>query len=114
MKQTWLLPLATATFLVFLGGSLWLVAGLGRPFWIVLLLLPPSFVLTTLALAVALADLFERPSHRFPFGGRLVWLVLVAGLNVLAFFPYWIFVVRRSRPESDRTDHSLVNERSSA
>jgi len=84
-------------FLLFCGGSLWLVGGIGVGAWVIAVLLLPSFFLTVLALMVALADLLERPAEQFGFGGRLFWVILIALFNVLAFLPYWVFVARHRR-----------------
>jgi len=108
-QRTWLLPLATATFLVFVGGSVLLVAVLQAPAWVIGLLLLPSFLMTTGALAVALADLLERPSERFRFGGRLLWVILIAIFNVLAFLPYWLCVARH--PWHDQPAGAAASER---
>jgi len=40
----------------------------------------------------------RRPAHRFP-GGRWLWLLLIALLNVVAFLPYWLLVARRPADE---------------
>ncbi|MCX2726324.1 hypothetical protein OO015_02305 [Thermomicrobium sp. 4228-Ro] len=99
------MPLATATFLLFVAGSILFIAVLRFPPWVIAFLLPPSFVLTVSALAVALADLLERPRDEFRFGARMVWVVLIALFNVLAFLPYWLCVARhpwRGHPAGER------------
>mgnify|MGYP000221113544 CR=1 FL=1 len=104
-RQTWLLPLATAAFLFFVAGSILFIAVLRFPPWVIAFLFLPSFLLTVSALAVALADLLERPRDEFRVGGRMVWVVLIALFNVLAFLPYWLCVARhpwRGHPAGER------------
>lgn len=67
------------------------------PVWLVLCGALPSFVFTWLALAVSLNDLLSRPASQLSSGRRMLWLVLIALLNVLAFLPYWLFVARFPR-----------------
>jgi hypothetical protein len=98
MRQTWLLPVATATFVLFVAGSIAAVTMWSDAPWIIPLLAVPSLIVTWFALAVALADLMRRPAHRFP-GGRWLWLLLIALLNVVAFLPYWLLVARRPNEE---------------
>ncbi len=113
VQWTWLLPVATATFLVFVAGSVYSIGQLGlTPLWLFVLLLP-SFVATTLALMVALSDLLQRPAERYPLGGRWFWVVLVVGLNVLAFLPYWLFVMRPQPVGDERADRA-ESDRSAA
>ncbi len=113
VQWTWLLPVATATFLVFVAGSVYLIGQLGLTPLLLLVLLLPSFVTTTLALIVALSDLLQRPAERYPLGGRWFWIALVVGLNVLAFLPYWLFVVR-PQPAGDERADPTESERSAA
>jgi len=94
VRQTWLLPVATVTFFLFVAGSIAAVTRWSASPWIIPLLAIPSLIVTWLALAVALADLMKRPAHRFP-GGRWLWILLVALLNVVVFLPYWLLVARR-------------------
>lgn len=93
-EKTWLLPLATATFILFVLVTVWLLTTRAATLWLIPLFLLPSFVLTWLALIVALSDTLQRPSTAFP-GGRTVWVVAIALFNVLAFLPYWALVARR-------------------
>ena len=98
-RQTWLLPVATATFVLFVAGSIAAVTRWSVAPWIIPLLAVPSLIVTWFALAVALADLLKRPAHRFP-GGRWLWILLIALLNVVAFLPYWLLVARRPADEN--------------
>ena len=98
-RQTWLLPVATATFVLFVAGSIAAVTRWSVAPWIIPLLAVPSVIVTWLALTVALADLLKRPAHRFP-GGRWLWILLIALLNVVAFLPYWLLVARRPADEN--------------
>ncbi|MFN3336415.1 MAG: hypothetical protein ACK42I_02805, partial [Thermomicrobium sp.] len=99
IEQTWLLPVATATFVLFVAGPVAAVLLFSVTPWLIVPFLLPSFVVTWLGLAVALADLLQRPAHLFP-GGRALWLVMIALFNVVAFLPYWLFVARRPIPSS--------------
>ena len=98
IRRTWLLPVATATFVLFVAGSIATVTMWSVALWIIPLLAVPSLIVTWFALAVALADLMKRPAHRFP-GGRWLWILLIALLNVVAFLPYWLLVARRPADE---------------
>lgn len=95
---TWLLPLAPLVFLLYLA---YLIAGL---VWfdlhIILLLLPllPAIIVTWLALIVGFVDVSRRPKVEIGDEARLVWILLMALLNVLALLPYWLLVVRRQPP----------------
>lgn len=95
-EQTWLLPVATATFVLFVGGPIVAVLLFSATPWLIVPFLLPSFIVTWLGLVVALADLLQRPAHLFP-GGRTLWLIMIALFNVVAFLPYWLFVARRPR-----------------
>ncbi|MCM8747386.1 hypothetical protein NET03_12725 [Thermomicrobium sp. CFH 73360] len=95
-EQTWLLPVATATFVLFVGGPIVAVLLFSATAWLIVPFLLPSFIVTWLGLVVALADLLQRPAYLFP-GGRTLWLIMIALFNVLAFLPYWLFVARRPR-----------------
>lgn len=93
--QTWVLPTATLVFLAYLAFVI-----VGRlfahlPFVVVLLPILPSFLLTWFALAVALTDIVSRPS--FTTAAKIRWAAIIALFNVLAFLPYWLFVVRPGR-----------------
>ena len=93
------MPVATATFVLFVAGSIAAVTRWSVAPWIIPLLAVPSVIVTWLALTVALADLLKRPAHRFP-GGRWLWILLIALLNVVAFLPYWLLVARRPADEN--------------
>ena len=97
---TWLLPTATIVFFAYLvlaiiGGTM-----LDFPVWLIVVGSLPPLVLTWLALVVAFVDAVRRPRTELPEQVRVVWLVLLAVLNVLALLPYWLFVVRRNGTSS--------------
>jgi hypothetical protein len=98
MRPRGVLRVPTATFVLFVAGSIAAVTMWSDAPWIIPLLAVPSLIVTWFALAVALADLMRRPAHRFP-GGRWLWLLLIALLNVVAFLPYWLLVARRPADE---------------
>lgn len=98
---TWLLPLAPIVFILYIA---YLVAGivsLDLSIWLLLLPSLPAVVLTWLALIVAFVDVSRRPKAEISDEARMVWILLLALLNVLALLPYWLFVVRRSPQTSD-------------
>lgn len=92
---TWLLPAATIVFVLYVVGGIAGARMFGVPIVAILLLSLPPMILTWLALIVALVDVTQRPKGEFSEEARLIWLLLLALLNVLAFIPYWLLVIRR-------------------
>lgn len=106
LERTWLLPCATAAFVVFVAGSVVAVVTLGVAPWIVPCAALPSFVLTWWALAIAVHDLLARPPEQLSERRRLAWLAAIALFNVVAFFPYWLFVARYPRRPASPADRA--------
>jgi hypothetical protein len=92
---TWVLPLATGVFVLYVAGAFAGGIVFGFPLWALLLPILPSLLLTWLALVVALVDATSRPADQLSDRSRLVWLLALAFLNVLVFLPYWLAVARR-------------------
>lgn len=94
---TWLLPAASIGLLLYIGAAI--VGGtlLDVPLWLILLFGLPAVMLLWLALTVALIDVTQRPKAEITDEARVIWVLLLAILNVLAFLPYWLVVVRRHR-----------------
>jgi hypothetical protein len=92
---TWMLPVATIVFVLYVVGAL--AGGIlyDLPLWLLLLSSVPSLLVTWIALIVALVDVTSRPATQLSEGARLAWLMVLAFLNVLAFLPYWLAVARR-------------------
>ncbi|HET9015380.1 MAG TPA: hypothetical protein VFN57_07275 [Thermomicrobiaceae bacterium] len=98
---TWVLPTAVAALIIYVAGALAAGRGLHTPIWAILLLGIPPMMLTWVALIVAFVDVSQRPKHEVTDEARLVWLLVLAILNVFAFLPYWLVVVRRNRPATE-------------
>jgi len=92
---TWVLPLATSVFVLYVAGAFTGGLVFGLPLWVLLLPSLPSLLITWIALVVALVDATSRPADQLSDSARLAWLLALAVLNVLAFLPYWIVVARR-------------------
>gem|GEM_PF-921230 len=92
---TWMLPVATIVFVVYVAGAL--AGGIlyDLPIWVLILPSVPSLLVTWIALIVALVDVTSRPATQISESARLAWLIALAFLNVLAFLPYWLAVARR-------------------
>ncbi|MCM8748565.1 hypothetical protein NET02_05355 [Thermomicrobiaceae bacterium CFH 74404] len=92
---TWMLPVATIVFVVYVAGAL--AGGIlyDLPIWVLILPSVPSLLVTWIALIVALVDVTSRPATQLSESARLAWLIALAFLNVLAFLPYWLVVARR-------------------
>ncbi len=92
---TWMLPVATIVFVVYVAGAL--AGGIlyDLPIWVLILPSVPSLLVTWVALIVALVDVTSRPATQLSESARLAWLIALAFLNVLAFLPYWLAVARR-------------------
>lgn len=94
---TWLLPTAAVALILYVFGAVAAGRGLHTPIWALLILGLPPMMLTWVALIVAFVDVSRRPKAEITDEARLIWLLVLALLNVLAFVPYWFVVVRRSR-----------------
>ena len=92
---TWILPVATIVFVLYVAGALAGGVLYDLPLWLLLLPSVPSLLITWIALIVALVDVTSRPAEQLSESSRLVWLMVLAFLNVLAFLPYWLVVARR-------------------
>lgn len=92
---TWMLPIATIVFVLYVAGALAGGVLYDLPLWLLLLPSVPSLLVTWIALIVALVDVTSRPTTQLSEGSRLAWLMALAFLNVLAFLPYWLAVARR-------------------
>jgi len=92
---TWMLPVATIVFVLYVVGALASGVLYDLPLWLLLLPSVPSLLVTWIALIVALVDVTSRPATQLSEGARLAWLMVLAFLNVLAFLPYWLAVARR-------------------
>lgn len=92
---TWMLPIATIVFVLYVAGALAGGVLYDLPLWLLLLPSVPSLLITWIALIVALVDVTSRPATQLSEGSRLAWLMALAFLNVLAFLPYWLAVARR-------------------
>jgi len=98
---TWVLPTAAVALILYVAGALAAGRGLHTPIWAILLLGVPPMLLTWVALIVAFVDVSQRPKGEITEEARLVWLLVLAVLNVLAFLPYWFVVVRRHRQPAE-------------
>lgn len=94
---TWLLPTASIVSLLYIGGMITLALTGDVPIWVILLPAFPAVVLTWIALVVALLDVTQRPKTQITEEARLVWLLLLAFLNIFALLPYWLIVIRPNR-----------------
>lgn len=94
---TWLLPTASITAVLYIGGALTLALTRDVSIWAILLPAVPAMLVTWLALIVAFIDVTQRPKAQITDEARLVWLLLLALLNVFALLPYWLVVIRRNR-----------------
>ncbi|GBD16706.1 hypothetical protein HRbin26_01609 [bacterium HR26] len=92
---TWMLPIATIVFVLYVAGALAGGVLYDLPLWLLLLPSVPSLLVTWIALIVALVDVTSRPTTQLSEGSRLAWLMALAFLNVLVFLPYWLAVARR-------------------
>jgi hypothetical protein len=92
---TWLLPTATLTFIGYLSYAIVGALVLELPVWLILIPSLPAVVLTWLALIVAFVDVSRRPKTQISEEARMVWLLMLALLNILAVLPYWLIVIRR-------------------
>lgn len=94
-----MLPVASIGLGLYLIGA---IAGgllLDLPLWVILLLGVPTLLLLWLALTVALIDVTQRPKDQLTDESKIIWLLTLAILNVLAFIPYYVLVIRRNAPE---------------
>ena len=98
---TWLLPTATAALILYVAAAIAAGRGMHVPIWALLILGLPPMMLTFVALIVAFVDVSQRPKTEITEEARLIWLLVLALCNVLAFVPYWLVVVRRSRQPAE-------------
>lgn len=96
-RLTWLLPVATAGFTVYIAVVILGILILHIPVWLLIILAIPALFQTWIALIVALVDVTERPKEALSEEKKMLWMLVLALLNVFAFIPYWLFVVRRNR-----------------
>ncbi len=96
-RLTWLLPVATVGFAVYIAIVLLGVLVLHIPVWLLIILALPALFQTWIALIVALVDVTERPKDVLSEEKQMLWMLVLALLNVFAFIPYWLIVVRRNR-----------------
>ncbi|HEU4792689.1 MAG TPA: hypothetical protein VFS96_03430 [Nitrolancea sp.] len=96
-RLTWLLPVASVGFAVYIAIVLLGVLVLHIPVWLLIILALPALFQTWIALIVALVDVTERPKDVLSEEKQMLWMLVLALLNVFAFIPYWLFVVRRNR-----------------
>ncbi|MDI3339142.1 MAG: PLDc N-terminal domain-containing protein [Sphaerobacter sp.] len=94
---TWLLPTATIASVIYFAGALTLGLTTDIAIWALLLPALPGVLVTWLALIVAFVDVTQRPKTQLSEEARLVWLLVLALLNVFALLPYWLVVIRRHR-----------------
>lgn len=93
---TWLLPTSTLVLILYVAGAIAAAKLAGVPLWLLLILGIFPIMLTWVALIVAFIDVSRRPKAQITDEARLIWVMLLAILNVFAFFPYWLVVIRRS------------------
>lgn len=96
-RLTWLLPVATIGFSVYITVVILGILVLHIPIWLLIILALPALFQTWIALIIALVDVTERPKDVLSEEKKMVWMLVLALLNVFAFIPYWLIVVRRNR-----------------
>lgn len=96
-RLTWLLPVATAGFVLYIAIVVIGVRMLHAPLWLLIILALPALFQAWIALVVALADVSERPKDELSEEKKMAWMLVLALLNIFAFIPYWLLVVRRNR-----------------
>ena len=106
-RLTWLLPAATIGFVIYIAIVVLGVLMLHAPIWLLIVLALPALFQTWLALIVALVDVSERPKDELPEEKKMVWMAILALLNIFAFTPYWLLVVRRNRRPTGGTAMSV-------
>ena len=94
---TWLLPTASIVALLYIGGAITLALTRDISIWLILLPAFPAVMLTWIALIVAFVDVTQRPKTQITDEARMVWLLLLALLNIFALLPYWLIVIRPNR-----------------
>jgi hypothetical protein len=95
-RLTWLLPVSSIAFVLYLIVLVIGIVVLHMSIWLIVVLTIPAMLQTWIALVVALVDVTERPRSELTEEARTIWLLILALLNVFAFIPYWLMVVRRS------------------
>ncbi len=96
-RLTWLLPVATVGFAVYITVVILGILVLHIPIWLLIVLALPALFQTWIALIIALVDVTERPKDVLSEEKKMVWMLVLALLNIFAFIPYWLMVVRPNR-----------------
>jgi hypothetical protein len=95
---SWMLPLSSIGFFAFAGTAVYGAIALDWSAWLLAALALPAIPFVWLGLMLALMDVTRRPDDHLSEEARMVWTGVVCILNVFAFIPYWLIVIRGNPP----------------
>lgn len=95
---TWLLPVTSIGFFAFVGTAIYAAIALDWEAWLLAAIALPGIPFVWLGLMLALMDVTRRPKEQMSDDVRMIWTAVICILNVFAFIPYWLIVVRGNPP----------------
>ncbi len=95
---TWLLPVSTIGFFAFVGTAIYGAVATDWQAWLLAAIALPGIPFVWLGLMLALLDVTRRPADHLTEEAKMIWTAVICILNVFAFIPYWLVVVRNRPP----------------
>jgi hypothetical protein len=95
---SWMLPVSSVGFFVFVGTAVVLAVIGDAPIWLLAAIALPGIPFIWLGLMLALIDVTRRPKDQIAEESRIIWVLAICLLNAFVFIPYWLIVVRRNPP----------------
>jgi hypothetical protein len=95
---TWMLPICSIGFFAFAGTAIVGAIAWDMQFWLLAAIALPAIPFVWLGLMLSLMDVTRRPPEHLSEEARMIWAATLAILNVFAFIPYWLIVVRGNPP----------------
>jgi hypothetical protein len=105
---TWMLPICSIGFFAFAGTAIVGAIVWDVQFWLLAAIAMPAIPFVWLGLMLSLMDVSRRPPEHLGEGARMIWAGALCILNVFAFIPYWLIVIRGNPPIPQDTSSTSV------
>jgi bacteriorhodopsin len=111
---SWLLPVSSIGFFVFVGTAVALAITTNASAWLLAAMALPGIPFVWLGLMISLLDISRRPDDQISSDARMIWAAVLCILNVFAFIPYYFIVIRALPPIPEEPPKSSSTVRADA